>query len=187
MRIERLEREYRVDTRLVFFPLHPDTPPEGLTLEQLFPGRDPQEIRAGQDRLRKLAAREGLPYGERTMTYDSRLAQELGAWADSRGEGSRLHDALFRAYFADGVNFAQVDRLLEIAGAAGLPTDEARDVIENRRFRAEVDAHWRRSRELGISGVPTFLLGERRLVGAHPYEALEDLVRSAGAGGHSGP
>ena len=37
-----------------------------------------------------------------------------------------------------------------------------------------------RSRELAISGVPTFLMAGRVLVGAHPYETLEELVKQAG-------
>ena len=63
----------------VQFPLHPETPQEGLSLEELFAGRD-LDIPAIQEHLKELMRLEGLPYGNRTHTYNSRLAQELSKW-----------------------------------------------------------------------------------------------------------
>jgi len=44
-----------------------------------------------------------------------------------------------------------------------------------------VDAHWRRALGIGVTGVPTYVAGGAGVVGAQPYEVLEDLVRQAGA------
>jgi predicted DsbA family dithiol-disulfide isomerase len=49
------------------------------------------------------------------------------------------------------------------------------------QFRDSVDADWQRSRVLGVTSVPTFVVGKRGLVGAQPYEQLEAFVTSAGA------
>ena len=122
---------------------------------------------------------EGLPYSERTMTYNSRLAQELGKWADTQPGGEAIHDALFRAYFVDGRDISRPAVLLEIAEGVGLPVDAAREVLERRTFKDAVDADWALSREYGITGVPTFVAGRYGVVGAQPYEALEELVRKA--------
>ena len=162
------------------FPLHPDTPEEGRSLEQLFAGRN-IDLEAAKARMRSLMLEEGLAYGERTMTYNSRLAQELAKWAEGRAGGEDIHDALYRAYFVEGVNIAGIDALVLIAERAGLASAEARAVLESRRYGAEVDADWRRSRELGITGVPTFVAGNHAVVGAQPYPALERLVIAAGA------
>ena len=59
------------------FPLHPDTPAEGRTLQAMF-GSGPADIQAKNDRMRGLMAAENLPYNDRSHTYNSRLAQELG-------------------------------------------------------------------------------------------------------------
>src|SRR5499433_958800 len=126
---------------------------------------------------------EGLPYGERTMTYNSRLAQELGKWADTQPGGEAFHDAMFRAYFVDARDISKPDVLLEIAGAVGLPVDRAREVLEQRTFRAAVDADWELSRRYGITGVPTFVVGRYGVVGAQPYEALEQLLDKAASAG----
>ena len=162
------------------FPLHPDTPEEGRSLEQLFAGRN-IDVEAAKARMTGLMLEEGLAYGERTMTYNSRRAQELAKWAEGRAGGEDIHDALYRAYFVEGVNIAGIDELVHIAESVGLPSAEARAVLESRRYGAEVDADWRRSRELGITGVPTFVAGNHAVVGAQPYPALERLVIAAGA------
>ncbi len=180
MRTDRLFREYRIGASYTFFPLHPETPEEGLSLENLFAGT-PVDVAGMREQLSRLMAQEGLPYGDRTHTYNSRLAQELGKWADDRPEGSRIHDALYRAYFVDGVNLAKIDELVSIAKGIGLPDDEARALLENRSYKAAVDRDWARAIALGVRGVPTFLVGGRGVVGAQPYEVLEQLVVEAGA------
>ena len=154
MRIEKLRDTFQLHVKFIHFPLHPDTPAEGRTLEDLFRGRD-IDIEASAARMKKLMVKEGLPYGERTMTFQSRLAQELGAWGDTTDHSDALHDALFRAYFVDGINLAQPDELIRIVSKVGLPQDEALDVLAGRLFRDAVDEDWKRSRQLGVTGVPT--------------------------------
>ncbi len=166
--------------RWTAFPLHPETPEEGRTLDELFAGRG-VDIPAVLARLKSTAAGLGLPFTERNMTYNSRRAQELGKWAEEEGRGDAFHLLAFEAYFAHGRNIGRLDVLQELAAAAGLDPQEARKVLAQGRYQAAVDADWQRSRELGITAVPTFQIQDRRLVGAHPYEAIRDLAISAGA------
>ena len=178
--MERLRSEYVIDIRIIHFPLHPDTPEEGLTLGELFAGRN-LDLAAAKDRLATLMTQEGLPHGDRTMTYNSRLAQELASWAESRLDRGEIHDALFQAYFVQGINLARIEELVRIARQVGLSEDEAREVLDTRRFREAVDTDWRRCRESGITGVPAFVVGDQRVTGAQSYEILEELVLGAGA------
>jgi predicted DsbA family dithiol-disulfide isomerase len=181
VRIERIQENFDVEVKVTQYPLHPDTPQEGMTLEQLFAGRD-YDLEAAQASLVKLAKEEGLPYGTRTHTYNSRLAQELTKWAELRPGGTAIYDALFKAYFFDSINIAEVDRLVEIAGAIGLPPEQAREILESRSYSASVDDDWQRASEFGVTGVPTFVMNGKGLVGAQPYDVLEDFVERAGAG-----
>ena len=163
----------------VHFPLHPETPAQGgRSLADLFAGRNVDRTAMHAQMKARMEA-EGLPYGERTMTYNSRLAQELGKWADTQPGGEALHDALFRAYFVQARDISDPAVLLEIAVGVGLPVDGARTVLEQRTFEAAVDADWELSRRYGITGVPTFVVGRHGVVGAQPYEVLEQLVRRA--------
>jgi predicted DsbA family dithiol-disulfide isomerase len=124
--------------------------------------------------------REGLPYNaERDMSYNSRLAQELSKWAESKGKGDEIHSALFRAYFVDVKNIGKVEPLAEIAKEVSLPADEATDVLISRSFKAAVDDDWRRCAAIGVNAVPTFLAGGYLMVGAQPYQELERLIQHA--------
>jgi len=120
---------------------------------------------------------ENLAYGNRSHTYNSRLAQELAKWGESFPEGEALNLKLFEAYFAEGRNLAEPEVLLDVAKVAGLPLETAEEVIRQRSFRDAVDIDWKRAHELGVTGVPTFVSGNRGLVGAQPYEALVQLIQ----------
>jgi len=182
VRIEKLKAEHNVKVEWVHFPLHPDTPAEGRALADLFAGRN-VDRKAMHAQMKARMDAEGLPYGERTMTYNSRLAQELGKWADTQPGGEAIHDALFRAYFVEARDISQPAVLLEIAKQVGLSVDGARDVLEKRTFKEAVDRDWELSRRYGVTGVPTFVAGRYGVVGAQPYEALEQLVRKAASKG----
>jgi predicted DsbA family dithiol-disulfide isomerase len=178
VRTDRIQREYGIELRWTVFPLHPETPVEGRELSELFAGRG-AEIEAMQARLVTVAATEGLPLAMRTRTYNSRLAQELGKWAGSRGRGDPFRSAVYRAYFVNGINIALIDDLVRIAGSVGLAEDEAREVLSERSFAAAVDGDWQRAGELRISAVPTHLCDGRRLAGFGSYD---DFVRLIGKG-----
>ena len=180
MRVENLKAAFSIETVLVHFPLHPETPMEGQPLAEMYAkrGLDPEAM---YRRMKGLMDAEGLPYGRRTHTYNSRLAQELGKWADTQPGGDRIHDKLYRAYFVDSRNIANIDVLVEIAQSVGLPADEARAVLTERRFKDAVDADWEKSHRYGVTGVPTFVAGQNGVVGAQPYEVLVQLVEKAGA------
>src|ERR1043166_10031854 len=95
---------------------------EGRSLAEMYAerGADPEAM---YRRMKGLMDAEGLPYGRRTHTYNSRLAQELAKWADSQPGFETIHGALYRPYFVEGRNIGDVGELNAIAQAAGLPTD----------------------------------------------------------------
>lgn len=180
MRIEKLQETFDVDVKMVHFPLHPETPQDGMTLEALFAGRD-VDLDESYNRMKGLMDAEGLEYGRRTHTYNSRLAQELGKWADTQDGGDALHEALYRAYFVDGRNIGDADTLVAITEEVGLSGEAARTVLTERTFQQAVDEDWSRSNGMGVTGVPTYVAGGYGVVGAQPYEVLVQLMEQVGA------
>ena len=175
MRTDRLQKEYGAELLFTAFSLHPETPEEGMELSELFAGRE-EYIEAMQTRLSQAAAAEGLPLARRKRTYNSRLAQELGKWAESQGFGDPFRRAVYRAYFVEGINIALVDELVKIAESVGLPADLAHEVLATKSFAAAVDADWQRSGELRITAVPTHLCDGRRLAGFSSYDDFVQLI-----------
>ena len=138
-------------------------------------------MKAAVQRMEQAANRIGLPMATRTMTYNSRLAQELAKWAESQGKGDQYHKAVFKAYYVEGRNIGKEDELVGLAESIGLSGVEARSILKDRKFRRAVDNDWARSRELLITGVPTFVMNNRSVVGAQPYEVLEEFIKAGGA------
>jgi predicted DsbA family dithiol-disulfide isomerase len=149
VRIDQLQKEYPIQIQWVGFPLHPETPEDGITIEELFSGY-PIDINKERQRLKDVAHQLGLSLSERTKTYNSRLAQELAKWAESESKGDEYHRAVFRAYFVEGRNIGKVDELISIAKSLGLPDGEARKILELRTFKEAVDLNWSRCRASGV-------------------------------------
>ena len=161
--------------RWLAFPLHPETPPEGRTLEDLFAGRN-IDIPRMLSHLKQVAHNLDLPFADRRMTYNSRRAQELGKWAEQMGKGDAFHDAAFRAYFAHGRNIYEKDTLVNIVTTAGLDSVAAIEVLDSEKYKATVDQDWKRAYQSGVTAVPTFVAGGQKLVGAQPYPVLKEFI-----------
>jgi predicted DsbA family dithiol-disulfide isomerase len=167
-------REHGLKPKWSVFPLHPEIPEEGMELSDLFAGR--LDVSDALVRLRQVAGEVGLPISDRTRTFNSRRAQEMGKWAEELGRGDAFRDAVFRAYFVDGRNIAKPEELKCVAESAGLPGEEALQVLSEYRFATAVDADWERARAFGITAVPAHIYGRYKLVGFHPYEDLRRLI-----------
>jgi predicted DsbA family dithiol-disulfide isomerase len=88
---------------------------------------------------------------------------------------------LYKAYFVDARNIGDTEILVELARSVGLSAEEARAALAERRFKGAVDADWAKSHQYGVTGVPTFVADRYGVVGAQPYEVLEQLLDKAGA------
>lgn len=138
-------------------------------------GRD-IDIHQMMAHLKNVASQVNLPLNDPKRAYNTRLAQEVGKWAEAHGKGDEFHNAIFRAYFVGSKNISDPSILIDLAESVGLPKGDARQVIDNRTFNDAVDKDWSRSREVFISSVPTFLINEQRLVGAQSYEVLKQFM-----------
>jgi predicted DsbA family dithiol-disulfide isomerase len=174
-----LTREFAIELRWVAFPLHPEIPPEGVTLEKLFEGRG-IDIPTVLSRLESAARSFGLPFGTRRMSFNSRRAQEGAKWAEAQGRADAYHLAVFKAYFVEGRNLHEVETLVRAAESAGLEGAGLVEALNSRAYKAAVDEDWMRSHRLGITAVPSFRLNQEMLVGAQPYEQLAAFATAHG-------
>ncbi len=178
-RIARLKKEYHIQVRRRMFPFRSDTPEDGLSLDACF-SDDPLVVKERMRNLKETAETMGLPFGSPEMIYNSRSAQELGLWAESKGTGDAFLRALYVAYFVDARNIAKISVLSEIAASVGLPAENVDEVIKAGTFKERVDRDWAMAEELNILVLPTFVVNGDRLVGAQPYHKLQRLIEKNG-------
>lgn len=132
-----------------------------------------------------MAAARGMVLRLPPVQPRSRLAHEAAAFARDRDRFDAVHEALFRAFFQDGRDLAEVPVLKDVAAGAGLDPDALGAALAEGRYTAGVLAEEALARRLGLTGVPATVVGragaeegERVLVsGAQPAEMLERAVR----------
>ncbi len=128
------------------------------------------------DAMAALAEREGIPFDPPDFVPWTRKAHELTFHAGEKGQSEASRDALFRAYFVDGLDIGRVDVLVELAEALGLEASETRTVLGVDRFLPHVEEARREARSRGIRGVPTLEIGGRRLEGLRTIEEFRTFV-----------
>jgi len=174
-RIAQLKKEYNIQIRRRMFPFRADTPEEGLTVKACF-FDDPLVMKERLRNLKETAKELGMPFSSPEMVYNSRSAQELGVWADTRDKGDAFLQALYTAYFVASKNIARNSVLSEVAASVGLPAEDVEKILKAGLFREHVDRDWAMAKEMNILVLPTFLLAGNRLVGAQPYRKLKQLM-----------
>lgn len=176
--------EYNVQITLFPFPLHPEIPNEGTSIEAIFQGRENQ-LAEMRKNMEKLMGEEGLAYTPQKKIPNTRLAQELGTWAHHElaagAGGGDIHLKLFEAYFVEAKDIGEVEVLADIAAEMGLDQTKALEVLTKRSFSEPVDGMWKKAVGMGVRAVPTYVSEGDYLVGAQPYKILETFAQEAGA------
>lgn len=141
-----------------------------------------QAVKANES-LTALAATEGLNFRfDRARPGNTFDAHRLLHYA--REAGTDLQDALkerlFTAYFTEGAAIGETETLLRLAGEVGLDPDECADVLAGDRFAADVRADESEALELGVTGVPFFVVdGKFAIPGAQDADTMLSVLRRA--------
>lgn len=171
-----MRKEYDVQVDWRAFELHPGIPPEG----QLIPF-SPERAAQGRAAFQKLADEVGLPYGERKHWYNTDLAHEATEWARDQGALELMHRAIMQAYFVEDRNIGSPEVLVDLAAGLGLDAQSLREALVDRRYRQRVQDQYEEARQVGVTGVPTFVADNLAIVGAHPYRSFQRLMETVKA------
>jgi predicted DsbA family dithiol-disulfide isomerase len=120
----------------------------------------------------------GLTYNydiiQMTNSFD---AHRLAKWANKFDKEYQLTNRLMKAYFTDGLNIAEFDTLVDLAGEVGLDKKEARKILESNEFAKEVRDQIMEGQQIGVQGVPFFVLNRKYGVsGAQPVEYFRQVL-----------
>lgn len=117
---------------------------------------------------------------DRTVIANTHDAHRLIHLAQHHGLASAMEEALFRAHFADGKDVADRGTLIELGKDVGLDEETVASVLDSRRYAEDVSADIDEARELGIRGVPFFVVNRKYAIsGAQPTEAFLQTLEKA--------
>jgi predicted DsbA family dithiol-disulfide isomerase len=185
-RARALRPELEVQLRWWPFLLNPHLPPEGMDRQAYL------RVKFGGDanakgvyaRILEAAKADGVAFAFERMprTPNTLLAHRLILFAGRRRLAESMIRSLFRALFVDGSDIGDPDQLIALAAAAGLEPAEVESFLAGSRGEREVVGGHRRAEELGVRGVPVFVIDhESAIAGAQPPEVLVGLLDLAAA------
>ena len=106
----------------------------------------------------------------------TRYALEATEYAKEQGRFDPFHRELYRAYWEDGADLGDLGVIKEAADGCGLDSDELLGRLESRYYEEPVLDQYQEGRELGIQGIPAFLIGNVLFTGARPYKVFEAVM-----------
>lgn len=162
--------------RFAPFFLHPETPPEGAPRRRYTQeGDPPTPIEERGTSLGITFSRGG------TITSNSYLALQAAEFSAEHDGGMDFHRAMFKAFFEDLEDIGKIDTIVQVGESVGLDGVELRKALESGEYRQQVDDGIRWSREIGVTGVPTFVFDEQYgVVGAQDHEVFVSMLSRLG-------
>ena len=166
------------------YQLNPEMPPGGMDrreyLEAKFGGREAAIQTYARIAEAAEAAGLAIDFGAIQTTPNTIDAHRLIHWAGLEGRQSAVVSALFRAFFVEGRDIGDREVLLDIAAASGLDRALTGRLIASDADIDDTKARDRNARERGVSGVPTFVVGNQHVVpGAQPPELWDRVIDEA--------
>jgi predicted DsbA family dithiol-disulfide isomerase len=167
------------------FQLNPDQPRGVRTTHDEYlrqkMGGSLEQVQVMNARVSALAAAEGLDYDfERYQVINTFDAHRVAHLGKVRGVGDAIQERFLRGQLVEGEVLDDPDTLVRLSGEAGVAEDEVREVLATDRYAAEVAADIREARQLGINGVPFFVVDRRYgISGAQPAELLLQALETA--------
>ncbi|MDE2196940.1 MAG: DsbA family oxidoreductase [Gammaproteobacteria bacterium] len=165
------------------FQLNPDMPPEGRDRKQYLDAKfgGPEAAERIYTRVRDAGRGAGIDFRfdrikRSPNTFNSHRLIRL---ATTRGKADAMVESLFRGYFIEGRDIGDNAILAQLGAAAGMEGDLSA-WLSSDNDTDEVRADLHTAAQLGISGVPFFILDNRyALSGAQPVEIFTQALKAA--------
>ncbi|WCM41817.1 DsbA family oxidoreductase [Flavobacterium sp. CBA20B-1] len=136
------------------------------------------QIEQMQMRIKDMGKQVGIGFNiENAIVANTFPAHKLIHFAAKSNKANEAEELLFHAYFIDGKNVADHEVLVNIAEELGLDTDQAQYVLNSDTLDYEVKQDILEARNIGVSGVPFFVLNDKyALSGAQPIDLFVEAL-----------
>jgi predicted DsbA family dithiol-disulfide isomerase len=173
--LAELEAKHDVAIEWFAFELRPEPAP----LPD-FDGAAGERFRQHWERgVAPMAARLGVEMHFPPFKSRSRQAHEAALYARAHGLFEPMRVALFRAFFVENRDIGDIEVLAEIGASVGLDAGDLRAELIEGRYTDQVIEQEQLADQIGISAVPTIVIGQVGVQGAQPYDVLEQVYEEA--------
>lgn len=155
--------------------IHPETPPEGALMTSRFRAEDIERM---MGHLRTMGAPFGIVFVDRPVLSNSHLALLAAEFAREEGKFQVFHEAVLAAYFSLGQDIGNLDVLRQIASGTGLDADAMASAVQSGKHLPALEKAKEEAARLGVTGVPAFFIGDKKLVGAQPLDVFRKTLQS---------
>ena len=183
--LDKFEHKKDVSIEWKSFQLDPNTRPEpGINIHQSLArkkGWTEEYARQMNDHVPSLAAKVGLTYNfDKVVVANTFDAHRLMQFAKKQGAGSASEERLFKAYFTEGRNLNDHTTLVELGADIGLDPSQIATMLSTDECREDVEGDAYDAFQLGIHGVPFFVLNEKYgISGAQEPEVFLSSLQKA--------
>jgi predicted DsbA family dithiol-disulfide isomerase len=166
------------------FQLNPGLPPEGMERSEYISRKFGSQASGIYTRVAAVGQQVGIAFAfDRIARQPNTVdAHRLIRLAGSQSRQDAMVETLFQAYFLEGADLTNLAVLLDLAQRAGLERARAQACLADDGLRAGVEDEDRQARELGVQGVPFFVLNRQLAVSGaqEPEVLLSAIERAAG-------
>jgi predicted DsbA family dithiol-disulfide isomerase len=164
------------------FQLDPSIPAHGVDRVAYMRNKfgDTGRIEAAHERLRALGAADGIAFAfDRIARAPNTLdAHRLIRWAYGAGVQDRVVDRLFERYFVEGRDIGERASLIETASECGMDAELVGKLLDDGSDVDEVREEIAQAQQIGVTGVPFYILGQR--FGVSGAQEAATLVEAIG-------
>jgi len=173
-RLKKLQQELDFDVEWKAFEIHPETPKEGIKTANYFPNYDMKKMK---NHIENFGKDVGIKLNGDILA-NSKLSLAANEFAKEKGKFNEFHEAIFKANFEDGENIGDIDVLLAIAQGIGLNKEELSQYLGDQKNLNAIDESSAQAKKLGITGVPSFIINNKMVVGAQSAEVLKEFIEN---------
>ena len=183
--LEQFSEKNHIEVIWKSFQLDPSLPEVATDSQEDYlvkrKGMSPEQVQEMLAHVTETAKKANLDYHlDKSVMVNSRKAHQLIQFAKTKMLGDEAEERLFKAFFTEGKNIADLATLTQLGKDIGLNEQELHQAFTDDQYQLAVSQDIQEARNLGVSGVPFFVFDRKYGVsGAQPPQAfLETLTKS---------
>lgn len=167
------------------FQLDPDVPEIAAESQEDYlvkrKGMGVEQVREMLAHVTQMAQQSGLDFHlDKTVLVNTQKAHQLIQFAKTKNLGDEMEERLFKAYFTEGINLADLAELTKLGVEIGLDAEELQEAFTDDKYVYAMKQDIQEGASLGVRGVPFFVFNRKYgISGAQPVEAFTDTLNKS--------